>query len=209
MNTDLHPLAVPFPPLQRVGLFAAASVRALVEYSHLNAAALECVTEMAVCDRALPRALDSDMARDDADHIDGVVHAALSCTWLSSPVLAHASVRSTATRALLLHAFHDVARLPRDWSVTRPLRLWTGVSARDFRGPLPDGGIRVDLIMVNVAGYSPMHGAVDLSVLPSRVQILALDDNTFSGGLDGSSTLLLPRRMTCLQLRAASRARST
>ena len=120
---NLHPLAVPFPPLQRVGMFAASSVRALADFAALNAAARECVTQMGVRDRALPGALRADTAR-------GADRAAVKCAW-ECEALADALVPAArqlgidvAAQVELLIAFRDVGNLPASWSLATPLAEW-------------------------------------------------------------------------------------
>ena len=124
MNSDLHPLAVPFPPLQRVGLFAAASVRALADFAALNAAARECVTQMGVRDRALPGALRADIAR-------GADRAAVKCAWeceaLADALVPTAQQLGIAAQVELLIAIRDVGNLPASWSLATPLAQWYGV----------------------------------------------------------------------------------
>ncbi len=186
--SDLHPLAAPFPPLQRVGLFAASSVRALAGFAALNAAARECVTQMGVRDRALPRALQADVARR-ADR------AAVKCAW-ECKALADALVPNAqqlgidAVQVELLIAFRDVGNLPVSWSLATPLEEWAGVNL--FLLPLkewdavamdsvhPEQGSVTAISLVN----RYLTGAVDLTQLPASLVTLDLSQNQLTGAVD-------------------------
>jgi hypothetical protein len=171
MNTNLHPLAVPFPPLQRVGLFAADSVRALADFSHLNAAARECVTQMGVRDRALPGALQADIAR-------GADRAAVKCAWQSealvqSLVPAAQQLGIDAAQVELLIAFRDVGNVPSSWSLAAPLAQWDRV-ALSAQGSVTE----INLYDQQLTGH------VDLTQLPASLTLLDLSENALSGAVD-------------------------
>jgi hypothetical protein len=184
MNTDLHPLAAPFPPLQRVGLFAATNVRDLADFAHLNAAARECVTQMGVRDRALPAALQADVAR-------GAERAAVKCAW-ECEALAEALVPTTqqlgidAAQVELLIAFRDVGNLPASWSLAMPLAQWDGVKV-SAQGA-------VTAIVLN---RNQLTGHVDLTHLPATLTRLNLDNNMLQGPVDLTK---LPATLTQLFL---------
>jgi hypothetical protein len=195
MSTGFHPLSIPLPPLQRVGLFAAASVRALAEFAALNAAARECVTQMAVRDRALPGALRADIAR-------GADRAAIKCAW-ECEALADALVPAArqlgiaAAQVELLIAFREVDDLSVVWSLATPLAQWYGVALNEarptlFELDLDQGELtgNVDLtrlpstlerLFVNV---NQLSGGLELSQLPSKLVTLAMNHNNFTGAVD-------------------------
>ncbi len=75
--------------------------------THLNAAACECVTHMAVRDRALPRALQADVARG-ADH-RAAVKCACECEALADALIPNArQLVIDAAQVELLIAFCNV-----------------------------------------------------------------------------------------------------
>jgi hypothetical protein len=162
MNTGLHPLAAPFPPLQRVGLFAAASVRALADFAHLNAAARECVTQMGVRDKALPGALRADIAR-------GADRAVIKCAW-ECEALADALVPAAqqigidaAAQVELRIAFRDVGNLPASWSLATPLAQWDGIKL----------SAQGDVVEIDLRD-NQLTGAIDLTQLPATLTELDL-----------------------------------
>jgi hypothetical protein len=169
MISDLHPLAVPFPPLQRVGLFAAASVRALADFAALNAAAHECVTQMGVRDRALPGALQCDIAmRADS----AAVKCAISCEALADALVPAARQLGISPIAIeILIAFRDVSHLPPSWTLASPLMAWRGVGLSDF-------GLIIFL------PYAQLTGSVDFARLPPTLYKLVLPDNALVGTPD-------------------------
>jgi hypothetical protein len=204
---NLHPLAAPFPPLQRVGLFAAASVRALAEFGHLNAAARECVTQMGVRDRALPVALRNDIAR-------GADRAAVKCAW-ECEALADALVPAAqqlgidAARIELLIAFRDVGNVPASWSLATPLAQWDGVAlsaegsvteinlrSKQLTGHVDLTQLPATLTVLNLAG-NQLTGPVDLTAIPPTLNRLDLCDNTLTGPVDLTQ---LPATLTRLHL---------
>ncbi len=175
---NLHPLAVPFPPLQRVGMFAASSVRALADFAALNAAARECVTQMGVRDRALPGALRADVAR-------GADFAAVKCAW-ECEALTDALVPAAqqlgigaAAQVELLIAFRDVGSMPASWSLATPLATplaqWEGVrvSAQAAVAEIDLGG-----------RMNQLTGHVDLTQLPATLTCLNLAGNQLTGAVD-------------------------
>jgi hypothetical protein len=130
MNNGLHPLAAPFPPLQRVGLFAASSVRALADFAALNAAARECVTQMGVRDRALPGALLADMVH--CSHRE-LVKCAWECEALADALVPAAQqLGIDAAQVEVLIPFRDVGNLPASWSLATPLEQWEDVDDFTF-----------------------------------------------------------------------------
>ncbi len=173
MISGLHPLAAPFPPLQRVGLFAAASVRALTDFARLNAAARECVTQMGVRDRALPVALRADIAR-------GADRAAVKCAW-ECEALADALVPNAlqlginAGQVELLIVFRDVGNLLAwlSWSLATPLAQWGGVTV-SAQGSVTEIDLRIKYLT----------GHVDLTALPLTLTKLDLHINLLTGAID-------------------------
>jgi hypothetical protein len=197
MNTDLHPLAAPFPPLQRVGLFAAASVRALAEFSHLNAAARECVTQMGVRDRALSGALRNDIARvpeyaatarapwmtdDDDPSLSlepdrAAVKCAMECEALAGALLPAArQLGIDAAQVELLFAFRefDFFMMPRSWSLATPLAQWHGVTLNACGS----------VTKIDVSETRDMTGHVDLTKLPATLTMVELSYNALEGRVD-------------------------
>jgi hypothetical protein len=169
---DRHPLAVPFRPLQLVGLFAAFSVRALAEFAHLNAAARECVTEMGVRDKALPGAIARDAAAGgDTGRADFAVRGAIRSSWaVESRVVAEANAHREALRALLLRAFRDVENVPASWSMSVPLSSWEGVT-------MSGSELSVELF------HHSLRGPVAFECLPSSLRALRLHMNYLTGGV--------------------------
>ncbi len=225
MNSGLHPLAVPFPPLQRVGLFAASSVRALAEFAAVNAAARECVTCMAVRDRALPGALRNGIARgcehtamtfarqfsDEAagQRDSGADRAAIKCAW-ECEALADALVPAAqqlgvdAAQVELLIAFRDVGNLPASWALATPLAQWVDVTLNEQRtvskicpGATPTTPAQTALLLVGFLQLNPLTGHVDLTALPATLTTLILNNNALSGAADLSR---LPATLTALVL---------
>jgi hypothetical protein len=209
MISSLHPLAVPFPPLQRVGMFAAGSVRALADFAALNAAARECVTQMGVRDRALPSALRADIAR-------GADRAAIKCAW-ECEALADALVPAAqqlginaAAQIELLIAFRDVGNMPASWSLATPLAQWDGVglSAQgdvvktDLRGKDLTGHVDLTTLLASLTGLylneNQLTGPVDLTRLPASLAELYLHVNKLTGAVDLTQ---LPASLTelCLE----------
>jgi hypothetical protein len=171
MSTGFHPLAAPFPPLQRVGLFTAASVRALAAFAALNAAARECVTQMGVRDKALPRALRADVAR-------GADRAAVKCAWecealADALVPAARQIGFAVAQVELLIAFRDVGNVPVSWSLATPFVRWDEVTV-SAQGSVT----RVDI------GDQQLTGHVDLTQLPSTLMAVYLTSNQLTGSVD-------------------------
>jgi hypothetical protein len=199
MNSGLHPLAAPFPPLQRVGLFAASSVRALAEFARLNAAARECVTQMGVRDRALPRALRADVARvaaaalraDIARGADrAVIKLAKDCDALADALVPAAQqIGVDVAKLELLIAFRDVRRLPASWTLATPLdeAEWDGVRVSAL-----SQGAEVEIVW-------GLGGHVDLAALPASLTRLHLHQSYLTGPVDLTQ---LPASLTQLSLRS-------
>jgi hypothetical protein len=177
-DKDALPLAVPFPPLQRVGLFAAASVRALADFARLNAAARECVTQMGVRDKALPGALRADFAR-------GADRAAVKCAWeceaLADALLPNArQLGIDAAQVELLIAFRDVGNLPASWSLATPLAQWEDV-ALSAQGAVTE---------IDLGGrVNQLTGHVELTALPASLTC------TLASNCRATSTCLSSRRL--------------
>jgi hypothetical protein len=183
MSTGFHPLSIPLPPLQRVGLFAAASVRALADFARLNAAARECVTQMGVRDRALPGALRADIAR-------GADRTAFKCAWeceaLADALLPNARQLGIAVGQVeLLVAFRDVGNVPASWSLATPLGQWRDVKVTR------QGAVEIDLRCKQLTGH------VDLTALPATLAKLNLYANRLTGAIDLTQ---LPASLTELWL---------
>ncbi len=184
MISGLHPLATPFPPLQRVGLFAAASVRVLADFAALNAAARECVTEMGVRDRALPGALQADIARG-ADR--AAIKCAMQCEALADALVPAArQLGIAAAQVELLIPFRDVGNLPASWSLATPLTQWDGVETS-----LHGAVTKIDLYNKNLTGH------VDLTQLPATLMRLDSGMNRLAGAVDLTQ---LPASLTSLAL---------
>jgi hypothetical protein len=190
--SDLHPLGVPFPPLQHVGLFAAASVRALADFAHLNAAARECVTQMGVRDKALPAALRADIAR-------GADRAAFKCAWeceaLEDALFPNArQLGIDVGQVELLIAFRDVGNLPASWSLSTPLAQWVDVKVTR-QGAVFDINLSIGLDEDDLSAQ--LTGHVDLTRLPASLTELRLSWNQLTGTMDLTK---LPASLTQLFL---------
>ena len=185
MSTGFHPLSIPLTPLQRVGMFAAASVRALAEFTLLNAAARECLTQMGVRDKALPGALRNDIARG-ADR--AAIKCARECKALADALVPAAQQLGidAAAQVELLIAFRDVGNLPDSWALATPLAQWVGVTL-SAQGSV----IKIDLDHKNLTGH------VDLTQLPATLTELWLNGNQLNGAIDLTQ---LPASLTRLWL---------
>jgi hypothetical protein len=185
MSTGFHPLSIPLPPLQRVGLFAAASVRALADFAALNEAARECVTQMGVRDRALPGALRAEAARG-ADR--AAIKRAWECESLADALVPAAQQLGidAAAQVELLIAFRDVGNVPASWSLAKPLAQWAGVTL-SARGSVSE----IDLHDTQLTGH------VDLTQLPARLPELYLQQNQLTGPVDLTK---LPASLTQIYL---------
>jgi hypothetical protein len=207
MNSSLHALAVPFPPLQRVGMFAAASVRALADFAALNAAARECVTEMGVRDRALPGALRADVARG-ADR--AAVKCAVDCEALADALVPNAlQLGIDAGQVELLIAFRDVGNVPATWNIATPLAQWEGVkvsaqgaelevnlSSKQLTGHVDLTKLPASLSKLGLA-INQLTGPVNLTKLPVSLTTLSLSCNELTGPVDLTK---LPASLTILWL---------
>jgi hypothetical protein len=211
MNGDLHPLAVPFPPLQRVGLFAAGSVRALAEFTLLNAAAHECVTQMGVAEKALPAALRIDAPLSAhasvSQRADAIIKAALQCDSLVDDFVAAAKRHGIAANELdYLAAFRAVSNMPGSCTLASQGRAWAlfalsyGLQHKGLAGHVELHRLPSTLQALDL-NWNSLSGALSLDCLPPTLTRCELHNNRFSGEVDLSA---LPATLTLLDVHANS-----
>jgi hypothetical protein len=185
-TADANPLSLSSRPLQRVGKFSATNVRALADFTHLNAAARECVTRQSA--EAFMNAFIRDVER-------GKSRAAVRCAMRSECLAPALLAIAKSFDIAMLVAVSEVDNVPASWSLSTPLAQWDALTFGSQRTPPTDGNA------ITLSGRA-LTGRVDWARIPSKLVELDLSDNDLEGEVPFA---LLPATLRKLNLRGNRR----